>query len=35
LRASLKTQKYPSLMEKGRDEANKKAVFRGALDRKV
>jgi hypothetical protein len=32
LRASLKTQNYPSLLEQGRDEANKKkAVFRDAL----
>jgi len=31
LRASLKTQNYPSLLEKGRDEANKKTVFRDAL----
>jgi hypothetical protein len=29
--ASLKTQNYPSLLEKGRDEAIKKAVFRDAL----
>ena len=32
-RASLKTQNYPSLLEKGRDEANKKAVFRDALNK--
>jgi len=31
LRASLKSQNYPSLLEKGRDEANKKTVFRDAL----
>ena len=31
LRASLKTHPYPSLLEKGRDEANKKTVFRDAL----
>jgi hypothetical protein len=29
--ASLKTQIHPSLLEKGRDEAIKKAVFRDAL----
>ena len=31
LGTSLKTQNYPSLLEKGRDEANKKTVFRDAL----
>jgi len=31
LRTSLKTQNYPSLLEKGRDEANKKAVFKDGL----
>ena len=31
LRASLKTQNFPSLLEKGRDEANKKTVFKDAL----
>jgi hypothetical protein len=30
-RESLKTQKHPSLLEKERDEANKRAVFRDAL----
>jgi len=32
IRASLKTHPYPSLLEKGRDTANKKAVFRDAHD---
>jgi len=32
LRESLKTQNFPSLLEKGRDEASKKAVFRDALN---
>ena len=31
-RESIKTQKYPSLLEKGRDKANKKTVFRDVLN---